>query len=80
MSRIETGRLEAYPVPCDLVAIAAEVIERLTPEATRRGCTFALQAPASAVGGIWDPDLLDQVLTNLFDNAIRYSPQGGGSM
>lgn len=77
VSRIETGRLEAHLEHCDLVAITNDVIDRLSQEATECGCSFTLHAPAGGAAGHWDPDHLDQVITNLLDNAIRYSPQGG---
>ncbi|HYO68834.1 MAG TPA: ATP-binding protein, partial [Archangium sp.] len=38
---------------------------------------FELHTPDHAVEGDWDAPRLDQVLTNLVSNAVRYSPQGG---
>jgi signal transduction histidine kinase len=35
-----------------------------------------LDAP-QPVSGIWDAERLDQVLTNLISNALKYSPDGG---
>lgn len=77
VSRIETGRLEPHHERCDLAAITAEVVERLTQDAAQKGCHFTLQVPPTGAVGTWDPGLLDQVTTNLLDNAIRFSPQGG---
>ena len=77
VSRIETGRLEPHHERCDLAIIAAEVIERLTQDAAQKGCHFTLQVPPAGALGTWDPGLLDQVTTNLLDNAIRFSPHGG---
>ena len=77
VSRIETGRLEPHHERCDLATITAEVVERLTQDAAQKGCHFTLQLPPAGAVGTWDPGLLDQVTTNLLDNAIRFSPQGG---
>lgn len=77
VSRIHQGRLELRPEPADLVAIAQQVVERFAamPEQSPRH-TLRLDAPAS-LPGVWDSDRLDQVLTNLVSNALKYSPGGG---
>ena len=77
VSRIETGHLEVHRESCDLAGVLREVAERLTAEATRRGQQIVLDSPPDGVRGEWDPGLLDQVVTNLLDNAIRFSPTGG---
>jgi signal transduction histidine kinase len=56
-----------------LVALAATVLERFDDE---EGHTLILDAPEPVVGN-WDPGRLDQVLTNLISNAVKYSPDGG---
>lgn len=76
-ARIQQGRLALRLAPCDLAAIAREVLQRAeeAPERTTRH-TLVLDAPAS-VPGVWDGERLDQVLTNLVSNALKYSPDGG---
>ncbi len=76
-SRSQQGRLDLRLDAFDLAALAAEIRERFehAPERTARH-TLALEAPAP-VGGTWDCDRLDQVLTNLVSNALKYSPAGG---
>jgi PAS domain S-box-containing protein len=72
VSRISTGRLSIDHQPTDLVEIAREVLERLADEATAARCGLELRAPASLIGA-WDRNRMDQVLTNLVDNAIKYA-------
>lgn len=76
-SRIQQGRLDLHPVRCDLTALAREAFAAFetAPERTARH-TLTLDT-AGAIVGLWDPGRLDQVLTNLLSNALKYSPQGG---
>ncbi|MCP3136834.1 ATP-binding protein [Pyxidicoccus xibeiensis] len=75
-ARIQGGRFDLERERVDLVPLLAEVLERFELRG-ETGITFELRAPAHAVEGDWDAPRLDQVLTNLVSNAVRYSPQGG---
>ncbi len=77
VSRIETGRLEIHRESCDLASVLREVAERLTAEAARKGQQIVLDSPSAGLWGEWDPGLLDQLVTNLLDNALRFSAPGG---
>ena len=78
VSRIRQGGLDPHPEPLDLTALADEVIQRFRdlPEDEQSDIDLMLDAP-SPVNGIWDPGRLDQVITNLVSNAVKYSPNGG---
>ncbi|HZI11326.1 MAG TPA: ATP-binding protein [Myxococcus sp.] len=75
-ARIQGGRFELEHQRSDLVPLLREVLERFELRA-ESGLRFELHVPEHAVEGDWDAPRLDQVLTNLVSNAVRYSPQGG---
>lgn len=76
VSRIEVGQLPLHRQRCDLVALATEAIERaaLMPEGDQYPLT--LDTPHDHLISHADPGRIEQVLMNLLDNAITYSPRG----
>jgi PAS domain S-box-containing protein len=71
VSRLRTGRFDLEVGECDLRELVVEVAGRFSEELERAGRGLELHA-ASPVPGRWDRARLDQVLTNLVSNAVRY--------
>jgi signal transduction histidine kinase len=71
VSRIAAGRFGLEPKELDLVAMAREVVGNFQPELTRQKVTVELSAPDHIIG-TWDPLRIEQVMTNLISNAIKY--------
>jgi len=71
VSRISTGKLTFKFEPMDLKALLHEAVERLAGQIEASGVTVKIFCPQSIVGH-WDKFRLEQVITNLVINAIRY--------
>jgi PAS domain S-box-containing protein len=75
------GRLDAGQLPftierCDPVELASSVVETARTHVPEE-VDVELEAPAAIPDVVADPGQLRQVLVNLLDNAIKYSPEGG---
>jgi PAS domain S-box-containing protein len=71
VSRLSTGRMKLELEPVDLCALVREVVTRFEPEAEHAGCQLELRTHPALVGR-WDRLRLDQVVTNLLSNALKY--------
>ena len=76
VSQIEAGRLAIHTEAMDLRVAVGEVIDRFTAQAARSKCDLRAHLPSEPVNGVWDPSRVDQILTNLLSNAVRYAPGG----
>ncbi|MGH2498400.1 MAG: ATP-binding protein [Ktedonobacteraceae bacterium] len=75
MARLQAGQLELHPEPTDLVPLVQRVVTRLQMTTERH--TIVLVPSGEHLVKYVDPRRMDQVLSNLISNAIKYSPEGG---
>ncbi|MGZ3453244.1 MAG: PAS domain S-box protein [Polyangiales bacterium] len=73
-AQIEAGRLRITPRPIDLEPLVAEVIDRLAP--STQGHPVRLVTDHVDTRAYADPGRIDQVITNLVSNAVKYGDAG----
>jgi signal transduction histidine kinase len=77
LARLERGQGIQEPRTVDIVALAAAVVERVRQQSQAEKLTVRLTAPGDSVALCGDPAALEELLCNLLDNAVRYTPPGG---
>ena len=77
VSRIARGKIMLRKEAIEFAALAGQVIESVRPLAENKGHRLAVRLPDQAVQLQGDPVRIPQLLFNLLDNAIKYTPDGG---
>jgi PAS domain S-box-containing protein len=78
VSRLETGRLPLHPASIDLWGLLSDVVTRHRQTVPATHAIDLVEPPRGiAFPVVGDSARLEQVLVNLLDNAVKYSPRGG---
>ena len=77
LSRAESGQVPIRLVPVSVSEVLDPAIERLRPQAERGQLTLLANIPAGLPPILADPEQLHVVVTNLIQNAIKFTPAGG---
>jgi PAS domain S-box-containing protein len=77
VARLDAGDLELELAPVDVRSLVSEVVEVARADAGANGHEFVVDLPDSPLSARTDAEKLRQVLANLVDNAVRFSPNGG---
>ncbi|MFN7955134.1 MAG: hybrid sensor histidine kinase/response regulator [bacterium] len=78
LARIESGRTELTPECLDPLQLVGMVVSYYQPMAREREIRLSADLEAAPMEPLWaDADKLHQVLMNLVDNALKFTPRGG---
>ena len=77
LSRIEAGRLDLESRPVSVAGLVNGCVETARLNAESRGLRIAVELPEGLPPVRGDAVQLDEVLQNLIDNALQYTPSGG---
>ena len=75
VSKLDAGIVAVRATEFSVVQLMRRLRDEFEPAARRKGLRLLLTAPAEA-NALSDPMLLERVLRNLIDNAIKYTPAG----
>jgi len=77
LSRASVGMLPVEAAPLDLAAAAARAVDELRVRAEQRGVALRCERGPGSFAMAGDEPRIVQVLVNLVDNGIRFTPAGG---
>jgi signal transduction histidine kinase/CheY-like chemotaxis protein len=77
LTRIASGKVELVREPTDLIELIRSAAAQAQAEAGTRAITLTLSLPDEPVVNNVDPVRIRQVVSNLLDNALKFTPQGG---
>jgi two-component system, OmpR family, phosphate regulon sensor histidine kinase PhoR len=77
LARLDAGQEAVELAPCDVQAIATGVVADLEPVVQDKRQRVAIVVPADARILVADPAKLHDILRNLIENAVNYTPQDG---
>jgi hypothetical protein len=76
-SRILTGKLHLEIRPLDLTALVRAALDAVRPAVEAKGIDLSVEVDPQAARVVGDPERLQQVVWNLANNAVKFTPRGG---
>jgi PAS domain S-box-containing protein len=77
ISRVESGRVKLLRDPILLNSVIEKSIREMLPQAEKRKQRLEVQIPSIPLRIRGDFEKLQSIFTNLLDNAIKFTPEGG---
>ncbi|MEQ9104144.1 MAG: HAMP domain-containing sensor histidine kinase [Rhodothermales bacterium] len=76
LARLDSGAVDVDRDPVDITRVVKDMAAALKPRAVAKGLDFRLSVPEDAVHVDGQDDLLQHVVTNLVDNAVKFTRDG----
>jgi two-component system phosphate regulon sensor histidine kinase PhoR len=76
LSKIELGEVKLHMKPVSLQEVALEAAALLEPKIKERNIKLAVDFPPDMPPALADKDKLYQIMLNVMDNAVKYTPRG----
>ncbi len=77
LSRLESGQVPLAKEPVDMGDVLGRAVERLRPQAEKKGLSLTLEVAPDLPPVIGDAERLERAAVNLLHNAIKFTPDGG---
>ncbi|HEY7492732.1 MAG TPA: hybrid sensor histidine kinase/response regulator [Candidatus Tectomicrobia bacterium] len=77
VARADTGKLTVTPRRLSLTTVVADVLKALRMTAATKGVTLSVDLPSNMPRVYADPERVRQVLTNLIENGLKFTPAQG---
>ena len=77
LSRLESGQMPIHLAPLSVSEVAGEIVGRFEGSAAAAGVKMGIDLPPDLPYVMAETGKLDQILTNLLENALRFTPEGG---
>jgi signal transduction histidine kinase len=78
LSRLESGDVPLDRAPVELAPLVSQVLSEIEVARSDRGVVVEADVPKDLPAAMADRERIHQVLFNLVDNAVRFTPAGGG--
>jgi CheY-like chemotaxis protein len=77
LTRVEAGRLEIHPEPCQVATILEETLAMFRAQAQARRISLAVEVGSPLGPLMADRIRVQQIVYNLLSNAVKFTPEGG---